>query len=82
MLPEASVAIASRSMPAFAGWPDVMSVKVYLLARSLERTPGFVDDKSYVLGTAGTVATTDTGYKRHVFVQSVRLVNPSARRAS
>ena len=65
-----------------AGWADVMSVKVYLLARSLERTPGFVDDKTYTLGTAGAVATTDTGYKRHVFVQSVRLVNPSARRAS
>jgi len=63
---------------------DVMAMKVYLLARSLEKSPGFSDEKTYVLGTAGTItpATADRGYKRHVFVQSVRLVNPSARRTS
>jgi type IV pilus assembly protein PilW len=63
---------------------DVMAVKVYLLARNLEKTPGFTDDKTYALGTAGTItpATADRGYRRHVFVQSVRLVNPSARRTS
>ncbi|MBA2963472.1 MULTISPECIES: PilW family protein [Ramlibacter] len=65
-------------------WPDVMTAKVYLLARSTDKTPGFTDTKTYPLGTAGTVtpATADQGYKRHVFVQSVRLVNPSARRVS
>jgi type IV pilus assembly protein PilW len=65
-------------------WPDVMTAKVYLLARSTDKTPGFADTKTYALGTAGTVtpATADQGYKRHVFVQSVRLVNPSARRVS
>jgi type IV pilus assembly protein PilW len=65
-------------------WPDAMTAKVYLLARSLERTPGFVDNKTYVMGTAGTItpATAVQGYKRHVFVQSVRLINPSARRVS
>jgi type IV pilus assembly protein PilW len=63
---------------------DVMTAKVYLLARSLEKTPGFTDSKTYVMGTAGTItpATADQGYKRHVFVQSVRLINPSARRVS
>jgi type IV pilus assembly protein PilW len=63
---------------------DVMAVKIYLLARNLEKTPGFSDDKTYALGTAGTItpATADRGYRRHVFVQSVRLVNPSARRTS
>jgi type IV pilus assembly protein PilW len=65
-------------------WPDVMTAKVYLLARSLEKTPGFTDSKTYVMGTAGTItpATAVQGYKRHVFVQSVRLINPSARRVS
>jgi hypothetical protein len=35
------------------------------------------------LGLAGTVtpAGPELNYRRHVFVQSVRLVNPSARRA-
>jgi type IV pilus assembly protein PilW len=66
----------------FAAWADVMSVKVYLLARSLEKTPGFEDTKTYSMGTAAPVTPTETAYKRHVFVQSIRLVNPSARRST
>lgn len=67
-----------------ATWGDVMSVKIHLLARSLERSADFVDNKTYPLGTAGTItpAGADLGFKRHAFVQSVRLVNPSARRSS
>jgi type IV pilus assembly protein PilW len=69
--------------PAAVGdWPNVMAVQVHLLARSLDRSPAFVDDKAYVLGAGGAVATAGTGFKRHVFVQSVRMVNPSARRQS
>jgi type IV pilus assembly protein PilW len=65
-------------------WSDVMVVKIHLVARSLERTPGFADDKTYVLGTYGNYvpATVDRGYKRQLMVQSVRLVNPSSRRSS
>jgi type IV pilus assembly protein PilW len=65
---------------AFGTWPDVMTAKIHLLARSTEKTAGFVDDKSYALGTNAVAAAND-GYHRHVFVQSVRLVNPSSRRA-
>lgn len=66
----------------FATWQDVMSVKVHLLARSSESTGGFTDSKTYALGTFGaaSAATGEQGYKRHMFVQSVRLVNPSGRR--
>lgn len=63
-------------------WTNVMGAKVYLLARSTERSPGFADTKTYSLGTAGTTTATNDGYRRHVFVQSVRFVNPSARRSS
>jgi type IV pilus assembly protein PilW len=70
------------SLIAVGDWPNVMAVKIHLLARSLDRSPGFVDDKAYVLGVGGAVATAGTGFKRHVFVQSVRMVNPSARRQS
>src|SRR5688572_1892520 len=61
-------------------WGDVMVVKIHLVARSLERTPGFADNKTYVLGTYGNYvpATADSGYKRQLMVQSVRLVNPSS----
>ena len=65
---------------ALATWPDVMTAKVHLLARSTEKTAGFQDTKSYALGT-NVVAAANDGYHRHVFVQSVRLVNPSSRRA-
>jgi type IV pilus assembly protein PilW len=63
-------------------WPDVMSMKIHVLARSLEKTAGYLDEKSYVLGVAGAASApaADRGYRRHVFVQTVRLVNPSGRR--
>lgn len=64
-----------------ADWGDVMSAKVHLLARSTESTPGYVDAKTFTLGTKNVAAAND-GYRRHVFVQSVRIVNPSGRRAS
>ncbi|MEZ0306936.1 MAG: PilW family protein [Ramlibacter sp.] len=66
----------------FATWPDVMTMKIHLLARSGETTRGFLDTKTYALGTHGTAsaATGEEGYKRHAFVQSVRLVNPAMRR--
>lgn len=66
-----------------ADWSNVMTLKIYLLARSSEVSQGFSDTKQYVMGTAGTItpATAEQGYKRHLFVQSVRVVNPSSKRA-
>ena len=78
----ADVNAASTSLDTPAKWTNVMGAKVYLLARSSERSPGFTDGKTYRLGTAGTTAATNDGYRRHVFLQSVRFVNPSARRTS
>ncbi len=66
-----------------------VAVKLYILARSRDRTPGHVDDRSYCLGeyepdgtcpAASTVAAANDDYRRHVFVTSVRLTNVSARR--
>lgn len=64
-----------------ATWPDVMSLKIYLIGRSTEKTPGFTDSKSYAMGTAGAASAPsgDEGYTRHLFVRTVRLVNPSSR---
>lgn len=58
---------------------DVVSVKVHVLARNLDATPGYIDGKSYQLG-ATTVAAASDGFKRHVYSSTVRLVNPSGRR--
>ncbi|WP_332814657.1 PilW family protein [Ramlibacter sp.] len=65
---------------ALADWPNVMTVKLQLLVRSTETSPSYQDAKTYAMGTAGTTAATNDGFRRHAFVQSVRLVNPSARR--
>ena len=64
-------------------WADVMTLKVHLLARTNEVAVGHTDGKSYVMGTHGTYTPSGTAqqYKRHLFVQSVRLVNPVMRRA-
>lgn len=61
--------------------PNIVAVKIYVLARNPEVTPGYTDSKSYQLGAATyTVPTADVGFKRHVFSTTVRLVNPSGRR--
>jgi len=59
---------------------NVVEVRMHVLARSLEATPGFTDTKTYVLGNTGTLGPFNDGFKRHVFTTSVRLVNPAGRR--
>lgn len=58
---------------------NVVAVKVHVLARNLEPTAGYKDEKSYQLGPLAVAAANDS-YKRHVFSTTVRLVNPSSRR--
>jgi len=68
---------------------NVVAVKIYVLARSRDSTPGYTDTKSYCLGesnpdgtcpAANQIAAANDSYKRHVFRSSVRLVNISGRR--
>lgn len=66
-------------------WSNVMTVRVNLLARNNECTTGYTDNKSYDLGSATSVAVPASncingGYKRHVYTELVRAVNPSGRR--
>lgn len=66
--------------PAVANWPDIVSVKLNIIARNIEKSAGYTDTKSYVLGSAGTFGPFSDAYKRHAYTQVVRLVNPSGRR--
>lgn len=62
-------------------WSNVVSVKITLLARNLETSAGYTDTKNYTLGLAGThTPAAADHYKRHVYTQAIRLVNPSSRR--
>ena len=76
-------ALSNGSSFTLADWSNVMSMRVHLLARSLEQSPGFQDAKGYDMGTAGTVsaAAGTLGYRRHQFSQAMRLINPIGRRA-
>lgn len=58
---------------------NVVTVKLYVLARSRDKTPGHVDNKTYTLGTT-TLGPFNDNYKRHVFSTTVRLNNVSGRR--
>ncbi|MBL8482924.1 MAG: PilW family protein [Rhodocyclaceae bacterium] len=65
--------------PTFANWPNVMSVRIILLSRSTEPTTGYVDAKTYQLGSV-TVTAPGDAYKRHAYSELVRLNNPAGRR--
>lgn len=58
---------------------NVVLIKVYVLARNLEPTPGHIDSKAYSLGSYPIAAANDH-YQRHVFSTTVRVQNVSARR--
>ena len=66
-------------------WVDVMSVKVFLLAREAEQTTGHKDTKTYRLGQAADDSIISLGpfndaFKRHVYQSVIRLQNPAVRR--
>lgn len=66
--------------PVAADWPNIVSVKLNIIARNIEPSTGHNDTKSYVLGSAGAFGPFADPYKRHAYTQVVRLINPSGRR--
>lgn len=70
----------AKDAAAVADWANVMAVRLHLLARNNERSAGHTDTKTYNLGLEGTTAATNDGFKRRVFSQLIRVVNPSSRR--
>ena len=65
--------------PTTGNWANVVAVRVNLLARNSESTPGYTDPKTYSLGLASSVTPADS-FKRHAYSAVVRVVNPSSRR--
>ena len=84
-IPESYVRCPTASPCTAAQLMNAVAVKIYVLVRSETRTPGYVDGKSYCLKSncptaADKMGPFDDGYKRHLFTQTVRLVNVSSRR--
>ena len=67
------------SAPASANWEDVVAVRVWILARNLEETLSYTDDKTYRLGDV-EVENPGDGFKRQVYSTTVRINNVAGRR--
>jgi type IV pilus assembly protein PilW len=74
------VADSYVAAPAATDWPNVVSVKMRILARNTEATQSYTDTKTYSLGLAGSVPPPNDPYKRHAYTQYIRLVNVAGRR--
>lgn len=68
------------SPSATADWANVTALRVNLLVRNNDRSAGYSDSKTYNLGLAGNTTAINDNFKRHVFSQLIRVVNPSSRR--
>jgi type IV pilus assembly protein PilW len=65
--------------PSVTDMGNTVALRIYVLARNTTPTNGYVDDKTYDMGTLTTTATNDT-YKRHVYGAETRIANQSGRR--
>ncbi len=63
-------------------WPNIVAVRINMVARNTEASPDYTDAKTYSLGTAGPYTPSGTAqrYKRHEYQLQVRLNNVSMRR--
>lgn len=68
---------------------NVVTVKMFLLVRNAEASPGYTDGKKYCLATTDTAGTCpaasltappNDGFKRHLFSTTIRLTTISGRR--
>lgn len=78
--PGDGVADSYMTSPSLADWPNVVGLKVRLLARTSRLSSGHVDIKTYDMGQAGVHAARKDGYKRHLFSGLYRLNNVAGRR--
>jgi len=60
-------------------WANVVAVRMHVLARNLEASSGYVNNKTYQLGST-TLGPFNDGFMRHVYTSYVHLVNPAGRR--
>jgi type IV pilus assembly protein PilW len=61
-------------------WQNVVAVRLHLLTRSTQPTPGFSDSRTYQLGPDVEVVTPADGNKRTLMTTTVRLHNVGGRR--
>jgi type IV pilus assembly protein PilW len=64
-------------------WIQVTAIRIYLVARNTDSSPGFTDTKTYQLGRKADNSANDFtpggAFRRHAYVEVVRVQNPSQR---
>jgi type IV pilus assembly protein PilW len=65
--------------PSVTDMSNAVGARIYVLARNTEKSTGYVDNKTYTLGSATTTAANDE-YKRHVYGTEIRIANMQGRR--
>ena len=83
----ADVSAADASLGATpSNWERVVSAKVYLLGRGTDASPGHTNTKTFAMGASHPASAPynpgSDGFQRHLFMQSIRIVNPSIRKTS
>ena len=66
--------------PAATNWPDVVTVRIHILARNNLKTAGYVDNRTYQVGPELAVSAPADGYKRTLLTTTARLNNVAGRR--
>jgi type IV pilus assembly protein PilW len=79
-IPEGAFVHCTQTTPCSADqMTNAVAAKVYVLVRAERATPGYQDTKTYNMGST-TMGPFNDAYKRHLFSQTVRLMNVSGRR--
>ena len=83
-LPGDGIVDSYTELPASAAdWTNVISTKIFILARNTEATTSYSDTKTYALGSLSPVLMTSAAndtFKRHAYSTNTRIVNPAGRR--
>lgn len=61
-------------------WENVVTVRLHVLTRSTQTTPGFTDPRTYQVGPDVSLTTPADGFKRTLMTTTVRLMNVGMRR--
>ncbi len=61
-------------------WQNVVAVRLHLLTRNIQATPGYSDMRTYQIGPDVSVVTPSDGFKRTLLTTTVRLNNVGGRR--
>ena len=76
--PDLYTSSATPTPTSLTDWQNVMTLRIYVLARNLDQTAGYTDTRTYQLGPVSF--NPGGAYKRHAYSELVRINNPAGRR--